>query len=49
MIIIDKEGIHLQYYLEKVKVITLEVESPMAAIDPNQVEYIIKMSRIGDV
>ena len=46
-VIIEKEGIRLQHYCGSLKVTTMGVESPMAAMEPKLVEHIIWMSRIG--
>ena len=45
-VIIEKEGIHLQHYRGNLKVTTMGVESPMATMEPQLVELIIRMSRI---
>ena len=45
-VIIEKEGIHSQHYRGSLKVTTMGVEFPMAAMDPKLVELIIQISRI---
>ena len=45
-VIIEKEGIRSRHYRGNLKVTTMGVESPMATMEPQLVELIIRMSRI---